>query len=526
MCTKSKKFSEAEILKIIDSDEEFDCTRKISLGSSKRRSNSCTKRSSESNDYQINNTTFNLLVSTPTSYTRRSKRLLLKYDESEVEDNSTYNVGQLSKGNTIRKTRQRLKTPKINDIEGSSPSQLISEKNKSIRSSILTPSQNKRIVSTGTPATPLQEAKLRLHVSAIPKSLPCREEEFNQIFTFLKGKLLDNNGGCIYISGVPGTGKTATVNEVIKCLNKLVTKGTLQQFKFIEINGMKLTEPRQAYVQIVKQLTGDICTWGQAYQILDKKFNKKSFNKQMILLLIDELDLLCNKRQDVVYNILDWPMKECAQLVVITIANTMDLPERVFKGKVTSRLGFTRLTFEPYNHKQLQEIVSARLKDIMAFKSEAIQLIARKVSAMSGDARRALDICRRAAEITEARNGEKVSIDDVNVALSEMIASTKVQFIKNCSEMEQNFLQSLCAEITRTGVEEVIFKNILRQLQSICSFKGIKMPTVTETLGLCMNLSASRILICEHSKADIYQKVLLNVSTDDVYYALQTDTKI
>lgn len=86
---------------------------------------------------------------------------------------------------------------------------------------------------------------------------------------------------------------------------------------------------------------------------------------------------MCTKRQDVVYNLLDWPTKTNARLVVITIANTMDLPERVFMGRVTSRLGLTRLTFQPYNHKQLQEIVLTRLKDSDAFRSEAIQLVAR-----------------------------------------------------------------------------------------------------------------------------------------------------
>lgn len=45
-------------------------------------------------------------------------------------------------------------------------------------------------------------------------------------------------------------------------------------------------------------------------------------------MLVDELDILCTKRQDVVYNLLDWPTKAKTQLIVITIANTMDLPER------------------------------------------------------------------------------------------------------------------------------------------------------------------------------------------------------
>ena len=56
----------------------------------------------------------------------------------------------------------------------------------------------------------------------------------------------------MYISGVPGTGKTATVMEVVSCLRESVADGMLQEFNFVDINGMRLTEPHQAYVSILK----------------------------------------------------------------------------------------------------------------------------------------------------------------------------------------------------------------------------------------------------------------------------------
>lgn len=56
----------------------------------------------------------------------------------------------------------------------------------------------------------------------------------------------------MYISGVPGTGKTATVREVARCLREGEKEGSLPHFTFIEINGMRLTEPRQAYTSILK----------------------------------------------------------------------------------------------------------------------------------------------------------------------------------------------------------------------------------------------------------------------------------
>jgi len=36
---------------------------------------------------------------------------------------------------------------------------------------------------------------LRLHVSAIPESLPCRQEEYNEICSFVESRLLDHSGG-------------------------------------------------------------------------------------------------------------------------------------------------------------------------------------------------------------------------------------------------------------------------------------------------------------------------------------------
>jgi len=56
----------------------------------------------------------------------------------------------------------------------------------------------------------------------------------------------------MYISGVPGTGKTATVYQVMSFLREEYEAGDLPYFKFIEINGMRLTDPHQAYVQILE----------------------------------------------------------------------------------------------------------------------------------------------------------------------------------------------------------------------------------------------------------------------------------
>src|SRR5437762_10596180 len=65
--------------------------------------------------------------------------------------------------------------------------------------------------------------------------------------------------------------------------------------------------------------------------------------------------------------------------------------------------GLIRITFPGYTHEQLIKIVQSRLEGMPRnlMDPDAIQFTSRKVAAISGDARRALDICRRAVELVE-----------------------------------------------------------------------------------------------------------------------------
>ena len=57
-----------------------------------------------------------------------------------------------------------------------------------------------------------------------------------------------------YVSGVPGTGKTATVREVVSVLRQCVSDGFLPEFDYVEVNAMKLTKPHQLWVQVKYQI--------------------------------------------------------------------------------------------------------------------------------------------------------------------------------------------------------------------------------------------------------------------------------
>ncbi|KAJ7332722.1 hypothetical protein JRQ81_014902 [Phrynocephalus forsythii] len=433
------------------------------------------------------------MPSTPSRLTRSSSRLLSKRSAEKPARNPSKNP--------------QPKTPKT-------PRNAIPR----IRS------RNQRVQK---PASVLEEARRRLHVSAVPDSLPCREKEFQDIYNFIESKLIDGTGGCMYISGVPGTGKTATVHEVIRYLQQAVDNNELPPFQFVEINGMKLTDPHQAYVQILKLLTGQKATASHAAELLEKMFCKLSSKRKTVVLVVDELDLLWTRKQNVMYNLFDWPTKKKSKLIVLAIANTMDLPERIMMNRVASRLGLTRMSFQPYTFKQLQTIISTRMDYLKAFEEEAIEFVSRKVAALSGDARRCLDICRRSTEICELADQKSdsglVSITHVMKATDEMFSSPYINAIRNASLQEQIFLKATVAEFHRSGLEEATVNQVFHQHVALCRMEGLQTPTISDIMAIASRLSACRLLLAESSHKYLHMRIRLNVSQDDVMYTLKEE---
>lgn len=111
----------------------------------------------------------------------------------------------------------------------------------------------------------------------------------------------------MYISGVPGTGKTATTNEVVRVLRQSQEEGGLPDFNLVQVNGMKLTTPQQIYVQIWNQLTsnssggGAKVTADKAIKLLQTRFSANGPRHLPTVLVVDELDLLWTRQQDVLY---------------------------------------------------------------------------------------------------------------------------------------------------------------------------------------------------------------------------------
>lgn len=104
-----------------------------------------------------------------------------------------------------------------------------------------------------------------------------------------------------------------------------------------------------------------------------------------------------------------------------------------------------------------------------------------------------------------------------------MITQPKVQAIKRCSRLQQLILQSVVAEVERTGVEETNFADVFAMLISISAINGFLMTSITIALKAVSYLAACRLLLTDSKQSDMDQRIILNISSDDVYYALKDD---
>ncbi|KAL2540899.1 Origin of replication complex subunit 1A [Abeliophyllum distichum] len=390
-------------------------------------------------------------------------------------------------------------------------------------------------------ATDLEKAKATLLLATLPKSLPCRDKEIDEITAFIKGAICDDQclGRCLYIHGVPGTGKTMSFLSVMRNLRSEVDAGSIQPYCFVEINGLKLASPENIYTVGIKaylfylqylkasalcSITSLIC------------FRKEEIRP--CILLIDELDLLVTRNQSVLYNILDWPTKPNSKLIVIGIANTMDLPEKLLP-RISSRMGIQRLCFGPYNYQQLQEIISSRLRGIEAFEKSAIEFASRKVAAVSGDARRALEICRRGAELADCRTKRSPSLSnsgvtgkvlvgmaDVETAIKEMFQAPHIQVIRSCSKLSKIFLAAMVHELYKTGMGETTFEKLAMTVSRFCTGNRETFPGYDILLKVGCKLGECRILLCEQAAKHKLQKLQLNFPSDDVIFALKDSEEL
>jgi len=404
------------------------------------------------------------------------------------------------------------------------------------------------------PPTVLGGVRAVLSLASTPATLPCREGERKQIYDFVHESIVagpNSMGKCLYISGVPGTGKTATVREIIRVLRSEARNGLIPKFNHVELNALRLQTPKHAYSTIAEELMGQKFSPEKGNIVLDKRFKEgKGSDGRVTVLILDELDLLVTRKQEVLYNIFDWPTHKKSRLVVIGIANTLDVPERMLP-KIASRLGSNRVAFAPYSWDQLKKIVTTRLESLEgcsdAFAPSTLDLICRKVASVNGDARRALELARRAAEVAEARinvekvtatkgsddnaesaaarakaRTEKVTMEDVRQAQSEMFDGPHMKLIHAASFYERMFLVALVKSLQMAGTTTVDMGTVMQIMKLMCKDPRVNVPEPPVGGGtrIASRLRSTHLILTDSSTQRNLQQLSLSVPVADVTFAL------
>jgi origin recognition complex subunit 1 len=101
-----------------------------------------------------------------------------------------------------------------------------------------------------------------------------------------------------------------------------------------------------------------------------------------------------------------------------------------------------------------------------------------KIASVSGDARRALDICRRAVELAEddsvrpengvgRNNHAKVTISTIKRAIAEAVSNPVQQHLRSLAFLPRLFLASVISRMGRSGVTDSTLADIIEEMTKI-----------------------------------------------------------
>ncbi|XP_004859507.1 cell division control protein 6 homolog isoform X1 [Heterocephalus glaber] len=390
-----------------------------------------------------------------------------------------------------------------------------------------------------------QQAKLILN-TAVPDRLPGREAEMDVIRSFLREHICGRKAGSLYLSGAPGTGKTACLSRILQNLKKEV-KG----FKTIMLNCMSLRSAQAVFPAIAQE----ICQ-GEASRLTGKDMMQK-LEKQMtaekgpmIVLVLDELDQLDSKGQDVLYTLFEWPWLSGSRLVLIGIANTLDLTDRILpRLEARQHCKPQLLNFPPYTRSQIAAILQDRLHQVSGDRvldPAALQFCARKVSAVSGDVRKALDLCRRAIEIVESdvksqtilkplseckspseesSVPKRVGLAHIARVISEVDGNRMTLGREGAQDpfpLQQKVLVCSLLLLTRQlKVREVALGKLYEAYSSVCRKQQVAAVDQSECLSLSGLLESRGIVGLKKNKEARFTKVSLRIEEKEIEHALR-----
>ncbi|MDW0273473.1 MAG: AAA family ATPase [Nitrososphaeraceae archaeon] len=283
-----------------------------------------------------------------------------------------------------------------------------------------------------------------LTIDYVPEKLPFRDEEAKTIAQTLSIVFKGARPSNLLLFGKPGTGKTAVIKSIIKRLQKKAKELEIEVIVPF-VNAKTANTAYKVLYEIAKEMginkgekknqvyfTG--LSMGEATdRILDFIQKKKKLH---VILVIDEIDSLVDKNgDDILYNFTraNERMHEGGFISLIGISNSLTFKDKL-DPRVRSSLSEEEMVFNPYTIVQLQKILSDRGK--LAFNDDAISIAAINLCAAmagkeNGDARKAIDLLRVAAEIAERERASDVQEIHIRQAQEKIEKDTNYEVLRN-----------------------------------------------------------------------------------------------
>jgi cell division control protein 6 len=289
-----------------------------------------------------------------------------------------------------------------------------------------------------------------LRPSYIPDELPHRKEQINQLASILVTALRGDRPSNVLIFGKTGTGKTASVKYLGKEIQKADSK--FNRVTYLYMNCEVVDTQYGVLQNIGNMFIGDFneripfTGWSteRVYNILREKIDDTN---RVVILVLDEIDKLVYKSgDDVLYHLsrINDDLQR-AKVSLIGISNDLKFTE-FLDPRVKSRLGEEKMVFPPYNAEQLKDILKQR-SDLAFFSGVVEPAVAPLCSALAaqehGDARRALDLLRVAAEIAERNGDDKVTEAHVYKAKNKIELDCVTEAIRTLPTQSKLVLMSI-----------------------------------------------------------------------------------
>jgi len=330
----------------------------------------------------------------------------------------------------------------------------------------------------------------------VPLELPHRSEEIRRLAEVVAPALRGERPNNVFIYGLTGTGKTAVTKYVLRRLQELASqKGAMVQS--IYVNVRQRETPYKVLADVAEQLGLRVPFTGLSIGELFSRIVKRlSRLEGVYIVVLDEIDFLVRRGDDVLYDLTRVNEHlQRARASVIGITNSVRLVDSL-DPRVRSSLGEQTLVFSPYNAEQLKDILSQRAA--MAFNDGALEegvipLCAALAAREHGDARRALDLLRVAAEIAEREGAPKVTEGHVMRARAE-IERDKVSDVIRTLPLHSKLVLASVLSATGWGRVEATTGDIYSTYRSVVRSLGLEEVTLRRVSGVLGELDMLGII--------------------------------